>query len=166
LTRAEPRRIQDSPEATVTQFLEAVRLGDDEAAAQMLTDLARQKTKEMNMVVSPPGSDTATYSVGQQQSVGQDISRVACTWTDLDHQGKKRSDEILWILRRTQLGWRIAGMSARVFPDRPPVELDFEDPQEMMRQQKLVEQEAVERAATEAEEQARRDSDPFQAERR
>ncbi|OHB82221.1 MAG: hypothetical protein A2W31_02670 [Planctomycetes bacterium RBG_16_64_10] len=152
-----------SPAQTVFCFLEAVRLGDDTAASHMLTDLARQKTAEINMVVAPPGSDTASFRVGQTTMVQDGLAHVACCWTDLDNEGKPRTDEIVWTVRRSGRGWRIAGMAAKIFPDRPPVQLNFEDPQEMLRQQKLVEHEAIQRAGQQERQASRSaDQDPFQ----
>jgi hypothetical protein len=50
-------------------------------------------------------------------------------------------------------------MAAKVFPDRPAIQLDFENPQEMLRQQQLIEQEAT---AQMQQRQAARPKDPFQ----
>lgn len=152
---------ETSPEQTVATFLEAVRLGDDDAAGGMLTELARRKTQEINMVVAPPGSDTASFHVGQATMVQGDVANVACSWTDLDNEGKPRTDEITWTVRRDGGAWRIAGMAAKIFPDQPPVQLNFENPEEMLRQQRRVEQEALQRASQE-QRQVRNPEDPFQ----
>ena len=42
-------------------------------------------------------------------------------------------------------GWRIAGMSARVFADQEPIRLDFENTAEMLRKQQQAEEEIARR---------------------
>ena len=126
------------PESAVAKFLEAVRTGDDETAANMLTSRARKETTERKMEVAPPGSDTARFEVGEVEYVDQDGARVSSTWTDQDHTGQPRSDQIVWMVRREEEGWRIAGMAASVFPGKPPLLLNFEDPDEMIRKQQML----------------------------
>lgn len=134
----------DTPEKAVTEFLEAVRTGNDQKAALMLTPLARQKTAEVDMVVAPPGSPTAKFQVGEVEYVTpeKDGAHVWCRWTDAtDDQGHTRTDDLIWVLRKEAEGWRVAGMVTRVFPDRPPLVLNFEDPQDMLRKQELLQEE-------------------------
>lgn len=134
------------PAAAVADFLEAVRTGSDEKAAAMLTKTARQKTAEMNMEVAPPGSDTAQFKVGKVEYLAKDGARVASTWSDLDENSQRQTDEILWMVRREPEGWRIAGVAATVFKGEPPLLLNFEDPEEMLRKQEWVQQEKRRRA--------------------
>jgi hypothetical protein len=136
----------NGPDRAVYDFLEAVRTGNDEKAAKMLTPLAREKVAEQHMVVAPPGSDTARFEVGQVQTLGDDGARVAIKWTDLDETGKPHSDEVLWMVRRVDEGWRIAGVAAPVFEGEPPLLLNFEDPADMLAKQKLVREEIKRRA--------------------
>ncbi|MCA9248516.1 MAG: hypothetical protein KDA42_15430 [Planctomycetales bacterium] len=154
-----------TPDEAVFSFLDAVRRGNDDQAGQMLTSTARQKTAEMDMVVAPPGSDTATFKVGETRLVGQDGAHVASAWTDLDPEGGKRTDQITWILRKQPNGWRIAGMATKIFADQDPVVLNFEDPQEMLEKQRIAEEEAF-RRANEQQLQATRPEDPFQTQQR
>jgi hypothetical protein len=136
----------NGPDRAVYDFLEAVRTGNDEKAAKMLTPLAREKVAEQHMVVAPPGSDTARFEVGQVQTLGDDGARVSIKWTDLDETGKPHSDEVLWMVRRVDEGWRIAGVAAPVFEGEPPLLLNFEDPADMLAKQKLVREEIKRRA--------------------
>jgi hypothetical protein len=130
-----------SPEKAVADFLEAVRTGNDELAAKMLSAVARQKTAALNRNVTPPASDTAKFSVGKVDYVGNDGARVACTWTDLDPDGQPKTDEAIWVVRRESDGWRIAGVAAQVFPGEPPLLLNFENPDDMFRKQQWVREE-------------------------
>lgn len=134
----------ESPAAVVTRFLEAVRTGDDQAAGRMLTQLAREKTEAQEMVVAPPGSETAKFEVHDTLVEGS-TARVESDWTDLDTDGLHHTDRIVWTVRHGAEGWRISGMTTRVFADAPPVELNFEDPEDMMRKQQQAEEEIARR---------------------
>lgn len=133
------------PEAAISQFLAAVKNGDDQKAASLLTDLARQKTTEMEIVVAPPGSDTATFKVLESEIQGS-AAQVGTDWTDLDADGQPRTDRVVWMLKKQGDAWRISGMATRVFPDMAPVILNFEDPEDMMRKQQAAEEEIARRA--------------------
>lgn len=139
-----PSAIQAAPDRVIAEFLEAVRIGDDKKAADLLTPLARQKTADMQMVVAPPGSETAKFQVQNVELVG-DGAQVATDWTDLGADGRPHTDRIVWILRKTTQGWRIAGMATRVFADQEPIVLNFEDPADMLSKQQLAEEEIARR---------------------
>lgn len=123
----------------VFDFLKAVQTGDDEKAANMLTKLARQKTEELDMVVAPPGSQTASFEVGEVEMIQEGGAYVSSTWTDVDDQGQSHSDQIVWVLRKEPEGWRIAGMVTKLFDNK--LVLNFEDPEDMLRKQQLAEEE-------------------------
>ncbi|HTQ38400.1 MAG TPA: hypothetical protein VMJ32_05205 [Pirellulales bacterium] len=109
----------------------------------MLTPVARQKTAEMQMVVAPPGSPTAKFKVGEVEYVtpNKDGAHVWTSWTDqIDTQGHTRTDDIIWVLRHEDEGWRIVGMVTKVYADQPPLILNFEDPEDMLRKQQLLHQ--------------------------
>ncbi len=139
----------DTPHGAVTLFLSAVCAGNDEQAARMLTDLARRKTTEMDLEVAPAGSDTAQFQVGAVEYLGEDAARVACVWSDLDEAGGRAEEPIVWALRREAAGWRIAGMAPTIFPDEPPLLLNFEDPEEMLEKLQWVREETMRRAQAE-----------------
>jgi hypothetical protein len=152
------------PEQSVFNFLEAVRTGNDAEASNMLTPVAREKTQAMQLVVAPPGSDTASFEVLETELVEQDAAHVASKWTDLDDQGNAHTDEIVWILRLEENGWRIAGMGTKLFEDEPPLYLNFEDPEDMMRKQKLAEEEIMRRAEAADMQESRQARNPAAAE--
>jgi hypothetical protein len=136
----------EGPDRAVFDFLEAVRTGNDDKAAKMLTPLARQKVAEQHLVVAPQGTDTAHFEVRQVQLLAPDGARVSVKWSDLDENGKRRTDEVLWMLRRVEEGWRVAGVAAPVFEGEPPLLLNFEDPADMIEKQKMVREEVKRRA--------------------
>jgi hypothetical protein len=135
---------QASPNLVIAEFLEAIRTGEDNKAAQLLTPLARQKTTEMEMVVAPPGSDTARFEVQHLELAG-DKARVTADWTDLDTDGRVHTDRIIWLLRKEAEGWRISGMATQVFADQKPIVLNFEDPADMLLKQQQAEEEIARR---------------------
>ncbi|MBX3413013.1 MAG: hypothetical protein KF708_10025 [Pirellulales bacterium] len=136
----------EGPDKAVFKFLEAVRTGNEKIADEMLTPTARQKTKELEMVVAPPGSDTASFEVDSVEMVAEDGAHVSCVWSDVDESGERRSDSIIWMVRREFDGWRIAGMATKVFEDQPPLFLNFEDPEDMLRKQQMLQAEIERRS--------------------
>lgn len=135
---------RQGPEQVTAAFLEAVRTGDDARVSGFLTPLARERTAAMEMVVAPPGSETAKYQVRGVHAQGHD-ARVQTEWTDLDTDGLMHTDEIVWLLRHESEGWRIWGMTSRVFEDQEPINLNFENPQEMLERQQRAEEELARR---------------------
>ncbi len=136
----------NGPARATHEFLEAVRTGNDEKAAMMMTATAREKTAELEMEVAPTGSDTAQFKVGEVRPMGEGRVAVASSWSDLDANSKRQTDEMVWMLRKSPEGWRIAGVAAEVFEGEPPLLLDFENPQEMLKKQQWVQEEIRRRA--------------------
>jgi hypothetical protein len=131
---------EDGPAAAVAQFLEAVRKGNDEAASRMLSKAARQENAALNRGLTPPASDTATFTIGKVDLV-EGGACVASTWTDYDADKQKKTDEAFWIVRREDDGWRIAGVRAQLLPGEPYTMLNFEKPKEIVQTlQKLREE--------------------------
>lgn len=147
----------------VRQFLTAIRTGDEVKSNDLLTPLARQKTSEQDMAVAPMGSESASFTVGEvelpEEGKGE-LAHVSSTWTDIDDDGQSHTDDILWVLRREEQGWRIAGMATKVFVDQPPLLLDFEDPVDMRRKQQLAEAEMERRARQMAAEASEESEEP------
>ena len=129
------------PDSAVRDFLEAIRTGDDKKAEAMLTDLARQKTAQMDLMVAPPGSPTASFTLGEMEVIDDQVAHVSSIWTDTGDDGQPQRNEFVWALRLEPQGWRIAGVAVALFPNQPPLLLDFEDPADMMRKQQMAEAE-------------------------
>ena len=147
--KAEPAK------ATVVAFLEAIKRGDDGAARGLLTKVARLKTEELGISVAPPVADTATYSVREAEVVGEsdDLVHVGTTWTDVDGDGFKTTENVVWVVRLDPEGWRVVGMAMRVFDDMAPLLLNFEDPEDMLSKQEMVAQE-IQKRSQQAEKEA------------
>ena len=147
--KAEPAK------TTVVAFLEAIKRGDDGAARGLLTKVARLKTEELGISVAPPVADTATYSVRDAEIVGEaeDLVHVGTTWTDVDGDGFKTTENVVWVVRLDPEGWRVVGMAMRVFEDMAPLLLNFEDPEDMLAKQEMVAQE-IQKRSQQAEKEA------------
>ena len=134
-----------SPQTVVTEFLEAVRTGADKVAEAKLTELAREKTRKMDLMVAPPGSPTAKFEVGAVEVAGENqLAYVESRWTDVGADGKPEDTEFVWALRMDQGQWRIGGVATQPYPDEPEMgflQLDFENPEDMLKQSQLAEQE-------------------------
>lgn len=115
------------PEAAVGEFLDAIRSGDDEKTARMLTAAARRTTSELGLVVAPPGSDTAEFEVGKAEYVSKDGARVPSKLSDLDGNAQRQTEELIWLVRREPDGWRIAGVAASMVQGEEPRVVNFED---------------------------------------
>jgi hypothetical protein len=142
---------------TVVSFLEAIKRGDDDAARGLLTKVARQKTEEMGISVAPPVADSATYSVRDCEMIGEsgDLVHVGTAWTDVDSDGFKTTENVVWVVRLDPEGWRVVGMAMRVFDDMPPLLLNFEDPEDMLAKQERVAEEIQKRAQAQQDAAAR-----------
>lgn len=143
---------QSDPQSVVNHFLEAVKSGDDETAENLLTPTARKRTEEADLYVAPPGTPTAQFTVGECEVTGNE-AEVFSTWTDVDNAGQAQTDRIVWVLKKVEQGWRIYGMATTVFPGEPPLILNFEDPEDMLRKQEMLVEEIARRAEKEAEQQ-------------
>jgi hypothetical protein len=139
----------ESARASVVKFLDAMKRGDEAAACDLLTRVARTKTEELGISVAPPVGETATYTVRECELVGDtnDLAHVATTWSDIDETGAATNENIIWAVRLDPEGWRVVGMAMKVFDDMPPLLLNFEDPQDMVAKQEMVAEELTRRAA-------------------
>lgn len=155
----------DPAAKAVFEFLDAVRTGSDAKATAMLSTVAREKAAELNRSVRPPASDTAKFQVGTVQYIGNDGARVNTLWTDLDENGESQTDEAIWVVRKETEGWRVAGVAATVFDGDPPLLLNFEDPEEMVKKQQWVKEE-IQRRTEAAQLQANENQAPGQPVRR
>jgi len=101
-----------TPENTVHEFMGAFKNGDDAAAEKLLSKKARQETERTHHAVSPPGSKTMRYTVGQVEYVteAKDAAHVACQIIDVEPGGEEQTYDVVWFLRKEPEGWRVAGL--------------------------------------------------------
>jgi hypothetical protein len=137
---AKPAEKMESPEQIVQQLMVAFRNGNDEAAAKLITEKARQELERTGKTVSPPGSKTMQFKVGEVQYLDEqkNTAHVACEITDSDPAGELTTYNVIWGLRKESAGWRIGGIAMKVFEDQPPVLYNFEDQDDMDRKVELI----------------------------
>ena len=113
----------------------------------MLTKVAQAEMQRTQAAIKPPGSPTAKFNVDEVEYFGKQQSgaHVLCTWTDKDESGQEQTYEIVWILRKEDSGWAIAGMATRVFEDQDPLILNFEDPLDAQQKRNAVDAEIARR---------------------
>ena len=120
-----------SPQQVVERFLRALQEGDEQVVGGLLTTQARQATQQHNLVVRPPGTQSASFQVVTSENVDGG-AYVNCIWTESVGGGVNESFEIIWVLRNQNDGWRIVGMATQVLPNERPTFLNFEEPLEML----------------------------------
>jgi hypothetical protein len=140
-----------TPEIVVERFLSSVQSGDEDLAEQLLSDFARVELGKRGRKVAPPTHPTAQFKIEDVNYVDEnrDGAQVTCLWRDTDQDGNTQVDEIIWMVRRQESGWRVAGMAFRPFEDQAPVLMNFENPDEMFQKQEMLVAEMKRRAAPE-----------------
>jgi hypothetical protein len=127
---AESRTPTKSPADVVTAFLEAIRAGDEAQARSLLTAVAQDRTAALGIQIAPPWDERARYEVGE---------------TELQENEVEESLNIVWALRQEPEGWRVAGLATKMFDNQSaPTVLNYENPEEMLRQFEEIEQMASE----------------------
>ncbi len=151
-----------SPDEVVTAFLEARRAGDPQTTAGLLTSTARAATAKHKIDVNGEALPDLQFQVAKPKFLKNNPkgAHVSSLWTELLSDGTKASYEVVWVLRKEAVGWRVAGFAAELTPGTQPQFLNFEDPDDMMRKQ----QEAIAAAEQTAPvEQVPVNSEPEQA---
>lgn len=125
-----------TPDQVVSVFLDALRGGDQATTAALLTAKALAETSKRSLSVCPQATPNMQYQVTKSEVLPENPSgaHVNVTWTESYPDGKL-SYEVVWVLRRQQEGWRVAGMAIELVPGQGLAFLNFEDPDDMIRKQ-------------------------------
>jgi hypothetical protein len=127
------------PEVVVDQFLRALQQGNRPLVSALLTDLARTETTKFGLEVQPESVPTAAFRIvdavyltpeGATEETKPEVAHVASLWAE---DGGEEAYEIIWVLKHSQIGWRIAAMGLTIDFNQDPLLLDFEHPEEMMK---------------------------------
>jgi hypothetical protein len=151
----------------VSDFLNALRRGDDVKAKSLLTKVARQKAEEQNRTVAPGASDSAKIEVDDATFPAPDeheIAHVPARWIDQDEMGKPQISKATWVCRLEPEGWRVAGSALYVFDGEDPIFMNFEDPEDMERHRQMMNEE-IERRSKATSPARSSGENPLQAER-
>jgi hypothetical protein len=130
-----------SPDEVVSAFLEARRSGDPKTTSALLTSTARSATAKFKIDVNGDALPDLQFQVAKPKYLKNNPkgAHVSSIWTEILPDGTKASYEVVWVLRKEAVGWRVAGFAAELTPGTEPQFLNFEDPEDMMKKQ----QEAV-----------------------
>lgn len=113
----------------VDRFLHAMLHGENETVRDLLTETARKKGAKYNVPFAPSASETASYRIEKTVPQGEIGAYVHSVLTDLDEHGRSESAEIVWIVAKTEAGWRIAGAAVSLFAGQEKTVINFEDPE-------------------------------------
>lgn len=129
-----------TPDQVVSVFLDALRGGDQATTATLLTAKALAETSKEDLSVCPQATPHMQYEITHSQVLPDNPNgaHVKVVWTENYTDGTV-SYEVVWVLRRQQEGWRIAGMAIELVPGHGLAFLNFEDPQDMLRKQQEAE---------------------------
>jgi hypothetical protein len=111
-------------------FLDAVLKGDTQRATNRLTPIAIERINATGKQFAPPGLQTASFRIGEVRKPTADQAMVQCILTDASAGGPPRSEEIGCLLRLVDNDWRVSGIAYIPGPNRPPMILNFENPQQ------------------------------------
>jgi hypothetical protein len=124
------------PEQVVSVFLDALRGGDQATTAALLTAKALAETSQRDLSVCPQATPNMQYKINAAEVLPENPSgaHVNVTWMESYSDGDVSYD-VVWVLRKQQEGWRVAGMAIELVPGQGLAFLNFEDPDDMIRKQ-------------------------------
>jgi hypothetical protein len=135
----------EQPGEIVSRFLDRVRRGgDDSAASELLTKLAQQEMTRIGRPLQLPGSPDTTYEVRKAFPVpGEDDAMwVQTILSEPSEDGQPLRYEVVWTLRQEIHGWRISGFVIDQGDQLEPLQIDFENGDEMEARLAAVESES------------------------
>jgi len=138
-TDQQPAFKSSTPTEAATEFLNALRDGNEKKINDLLTMKAREESAKNGLAFNPDGKDSAEFNLGEVEYVFEDQSgaRVHGSWTETTYDGT-HTLRIACILRKEPAGWRIAGLAAEAQGQEDVI--NFEDPDEMRQRRQEVEE--------------------------
>ena len=124
-----PKFPSDPAAHAAYDFLDAVLKGDSQRASGRLSPLAMQRIVESGKQFSPPGLETASFHIGEVRQPSPSQALVQCILTDNTNPSQPREEEICCLMRLVDSQWCVSGIAYSAGQDKPPMILDFENPQ-------------------------------------
>ncbi len=145
-----------TPDMAVKEFLTAARAGDQKKLTLLLSKASQEQAAKNNVNFELDSYQNATFEVGEFEYLTKekDSAHVGCKWTDRDTDGSEYTHPVVWVLRKEDSAWRIAGMILRPFPDKPPVVLNYEDMKALAEAKEYIEHESQRRMQEEQQQAA------------
>lgn len=139
IEQSEPKIL--APAEIVSQFLDRVRRGGEgDSASDLLSKLAQQEMTRIGRPLQFPGSPDTTFEVRPAIPVpsqgGSVPSQEGLVWvhtflSESGESGETTQYEAVWTLRQESAGWRIAGVAIDQGDNLEPLQIDFEDGDQM-----------------------------------
>lgn len=126
---ADPNYPENPAAQAAYDFLDAVIEGDSQRASGRLSPLAMQRIVESGKQFSPPGLETASFRIGETRLPTSYQALVQCILTDKSLPNDPHEEEICCLMRLVDNQWCVSGIAYSAGPSRPPMILDFENPQ-------------------------------------
>ena len=133
-----PEHISVDPIAVTKAFIAAARQGHKNATFALMTSKAREALEKETDFMRLPVSEKATLTVGEANQRNDETVWVPTILTDFTPEGVCKEYEMVWGLRKQTEGWRIGGVAVEVVPGRPPMILDFENPEEQRQKTEMA----------------------------
>lgn len=141
---AAPLPANAAPSDVVRKFLESLEAGQQKTTAALLTSRALAETSKNNFSLTSMAATGLECSIGRTEHPDPQTAHVASSWTE-GEGADAQTYEVLWVLKSTSEGWRIAGMATAIFPGEPPVWFDFENGEEFRRKMEETDAEVARR---------------------
>ena len=145
-----------TPDMAVKEFLSAARAGDQKKLTLLLSKVSQEQAAKNNVNFEPRFL-SKRHVQGRRVRIPHEGKRqrhVGCKWTDRDTDGSEYTHPVVWVLRKEDSAWRIAGMILRPFPDKPPVVLNYEDMKALAEAKEYIEHESQRRMQEEQQQAA------------
>lgn len=143
-TAQRPEKTYTDPSEAVSDFLVAVKSGEEAVATALLTTGAQREAWTNGLAISGEGFPAAKFDVSEVEYLNQNTeAHVMSTWADQTPQGERKTFQCVWLLRHEPHGWCIYGMATKFLEHLQPVVLNFENQVEMQKRQQWAEQQIV-----------------------
>jgi hypothetical protein len=139
-----PQKKYANPSESVSDFLIAVKSGDDVTATALLTTDAQKEAWTNGLAISGDGFPDAQFDVSEVEYLNQNSeAHVMSTWSDKTPYDEEKTFQCVWLLRRESHGWCIYGMATKFLEHLQPIVLNFENQADMQKRQQWAEQQIV-----------------------
>lgn len=106
--------VDASPESVCEIFMQYLNSGERVKAERLLSSTALSTTAKAGLYLQPIGGKDAKVKIKDAvyATDKQRLAQVECVITEVE-DGKEISDELTWLVRKSQSGWRILGFMLR-----------------------------------------------------
>ncbi|WP_153556059.1 hypothetical protein [Roseimaritima sediminicola] len=129
--QANAQSATEAPTAVVSEFLDRIRRGGaaQVEAVRLLTARAQAECQRTGLKMDSMGAPDARFEVTRSQPApdAEDAALVHSVWTEPVADGTETTNEVVWLMKKEDAGWRISGLVLQVAEDVDPIAIDFED---------------------------------------